>query len=280
MNLYHKYQRKNNLIAILIFWNFLLIIGGCNFTSPTSLQAVSNQKNPASGCPDRPSGSLESKDVKPIQLSSQTITETGQAKADHYLGYTFAAKSGQKLSYQSNDDICVWIYAPDNNITTSKDLSQTGKYIIQVAAPKGLRNFELKMGLDVSQPLVASSSTSLQTNVSTVTTTSRQDPEKFVRTHYISLNNRQYSETWSHLSSRFKNESASYSEYQQWWNSVKEIKIGNIRQVKQRGNTAIVDAELWYLKNDGKTYPDSKNRIYLIWSNDSNSWLFDRKSLP
>ena len=153
-------------------------------------------------------------------------------------------------------------------------------YIIQVAAPKGLRNFELKMGLDVSQPLVASSSTSLQTNVSTVSTKSRQDPENFVRTHYISLNKRQYSETWSHLSSRFKNESASYSEYQQWWNSVREIKIGNIKQVKQRGDMAIVDAELWYLKNGGKTYPDSKNRIYLIWSNDSNSWLFDRKLSP
>ena len=276
MNALYNPQIKKYLF--LIHSVILLIISGCNITPQTSLQSGSNQLNQANNCSDKPVGFLDSKNVKPIQIASQPITETGQVRVDKFLGYTFEAKSGQKLSYQTNDDICIWIYAPDNQIINNKDLSQTGKYIIQVAAPKGLRNFELKMGLDVSQPLITSSSTSGEQNVST--STARPNTENFIRNHYVAINNRQYSETWSHLSPRFKNESGSYSEYQQWWNSVKEIKIGDIRQVNQSSDNAMVNAELWYLMNNGKSFQDPKSRIYLIWSNDSNSWLFERKSLP
>lgn len=282
MNVHHTCQLKNHLIQIPIFWTILVMISSCNFTPQTLLQAVSqqtasNSKNSATNCPDKPTGSLESKDVKPIQLSSQTLTETGQVRADTNLGYTFTAKSGQKFSYQTNDDICVWVYAPDNQIISNKDLMQTGKYIIQVSAPQGVRNFELKLGLDISHSLVASSSTSVQTNISRTT---KANPENFVREHYILLNNREYTKTWNRISSQFKSELSGYSEYQQWWNSVREIKIGDIKQVSQSGDRAIVDAELWYVKHDGKTYKDSKNRIYLIWSNDNNSWLFERKTSP
>ncbi|MBD2456683.1 hypothetical protein H6G80_21710 [Nostoc sp. FACHB-87] len=274
---YHNCLLKINLIFIQIFGILALIVGACSVNSQTSTQVVSSQKKSFSDCPDKPVTSLNSNDVKPIQIGSQTITQTGQVKADKYLGYTFSAKSGQKLTYQTNDDICIWIYAPDNQIITNKNLNQTGTYIIQLSAPQGVRNFELKLSLDISQPSVAPSSASVQTNIST---TAIPNPESFIRDHYILLNNREYSKTWNHLSSNFKNQSRNYSEYQQWWNSVREIKIGDIRKIQQSSDTAIVDAELWYVKNDGKSYQDSKNRIYLLWNNVSNNWLLDRKSSP
>ncbi|MBK1987911.1 hypothetical protein A0J48_010225 [Sphaerospermopsis aphanizomenoides BCCUSP55] len=291
INLIIKLFIKNSpvyQVTKILFTGIILtiLISGCRQNSPTSISQISGAKISGSNtsnsqCPDKPTGSLESKDVKPIQLSSQTLTETGQVRADKNLGYTFTAKQGQKLSSQTNDDICIWVYAPDNQIITNKDLMQTGKYIIQVSAPQGVRNFELKLGLNISQSLVASSSTPSSTSVQTnLSTTTKPNPEIFVREHYILLNNREYSKTWNRLSSRFKSESASYSEYQQWWNSVREIKIGDIKEVSQSGDRAIVDAELWYVKHNGKTYQDSKNRIYLIWSNDNNSWLFDSKASP
>jgi hypothetical protein len=273
-------------VTKILFFGIILtiFISGYRQNSLTLISQISGAKISGSNtsnsrCPDKPTGSLASKNVKPIQLSSQTLTETGKVRAGKYLGYTFTAKSGQKLSYQTNDDVCIWLYAPDNQIITNKDLMQTGKYIIQVSAPQGVRNFELKLGLDISQSLVASSSTPSSTSVQTnISTTTRPNPENFVREHYILLNNREYSKTWNRLSSRFKRESSGYSEYQQWWNSVREIRIGNIREVSQSSDRAVVDAELWYVKHNGKTHQDSKNRIYLIWSNDNNSWLFDRKA--
>ncbi|BAY99823.1 hypothetical protein NIES37_38060 [Tolypothrix tenuis PCC 7101] len=263
------YQVKKIIFMAIIFQ---MINSGCSGTSPKSAKNISNPQ-----CPDKPESLLDSKNVKQLQLASQTLTETGQAKADQSLGYTFEAKSGQKLNYQTNDDICIWIYAPDNQLITSKDLSQTGKYIMQVSAPKGLRSFELKIGLDVSQALITSSSQSWQQNIET---TDHPDTTNFVRNHYIALNDRQYAETWKHLSPSFKKLSGSYSEYQQWWNSVREIKIGDVKLINQNTDTAIVDAELWYFLNSGKSFKDSNNRIYLIWSNSSNSWLFERKSSP
>lgn len=246
--------------------------------------------NSTSKCPDKPVGSLDSKNVKNIQLSSQMTTETGQVRQDKYVGYTFTANAGQKLTYQTNDDICTWVYAPNIDIINSKDLSQTGKYTIQIAAPQGVRNFELKLGLDIIQPLASNAEipkpirkTKPETTTEPtpeITTENRIEPEKFVRDHYISLNNREYNQTWHNLSQRFQNEVGSYSQYEEWWNKVREIRIGNITSIKQSKNTAIVDADLWYFMNDGKDFKDTNNRIYLIWSYDSKTWLFYRKSPP
>ncbi|MBC1239865.1 hypothetical protein [Nostoc sp. 2RC] len=264
----------------ILFSTILLIVNtGCNFQSQTSVQAPVNIAD--AKCPDKPVGSLNPKNVKQIQLASQTITESHQLRAGEDLGYTFEAQSGQRLSHKTNDDICMWVYAPDNQIITSKDLTQTGKYIIQVSVPKGSTTFDLKLSLENSftSNFLDNPTSTTTTNVSTL---ENPPADNFVRTHYIAINNRQYSASYKNLSSRFINENipGGYSEYQSWWNRVKEIKIGDIKLIKQNNQQSIVNAELWYTMNDGKTFKDSKSRIDLIWSNATNSWLFDMKVEP
>ncbi len=255
----------------------LIVNSGCKLESKTSVQGTLN--NPDAKCPNKPGGSLNNKNVKQIQLSSQAITESDQLRAGEYLGYAFEAQSGQRLSYQTNNDICIWVYAPDNELIMGKNFTQTGKHIIQISVPKDSTTFDLKLALE-------SSSTSTNSHISTSTTepnisnSENQPADNFVRNHYIAINNRQYSISYKNLSSRFINENipGGYFEYQRWWDRVREIKIGEISVIKQNKYKAIVDAELWYTMNDGKTFQDSKNRIYLIWSNDTNNWLVDLKS--
>jgi hypothetical protein len=275
----------NTIIIKRLVSMIFLIIGGCNALSETSGQAISNQADPSNTCPDKPEGSLERKNVKPIQLGSQAVTESGQIRAGQYLGYTFDAKSGQKLSYQTSDNICIWVYAPDNQLIATKDLSQTGRYTVQVSLPKGATTFEVELSLDTPQASASIPPTATQESPSPskqldAPASERPAADNFVRNHYISLNNRQYNETWAKLSPKFKKIAGGYSEYQQWWNSVREIKIGDIQVINQSLDLAVVDADLWYVMNDKRKIKDTKNRIYLIWSNNYNSWLFERKSAP
>ena len=141
------------------------------------------------------------------------------------------------------------------------------------------------MGLDIPKvsqspnltPPTTSPSLSKQPVIPTV---ERPAADEFVRNHYIALNNRKYTYSWSQLSPKFKTIASSYSEYQQWWNSVREIRIGDIKLVNQTNDSAVVDAELWYVMHSDKVVKDAKNKIYLVWSNETNGWLFDDKSTP
>jgi len=271
-----------SLMPKLAIWINLLMLCGCNSLSNPSGQAVSNQPNTANTCPDEPMGSLDSKKVKTIQLATQTVTESGQARVNEYLGYTFEAKAGQKLNYNTDDDICIWVYAPDNQLIASKDLSKTGKYTMQVSALKGSTTFELEMGFD--SPKVSSSPSPTSTRPpkqpTVKSTPKRPDADRFIKNHYTALNNRLYSSTWTKLSPQFKKIAGGYSEYTKWWNSVEEIKIGTIDLISQSSDAAVVDAQLRYVMNDGRVVKDSKSRIYLIWSSESDSWLFESKSVP
>lgn len=122
-----------------IWYLTLLIISGCNskimsFASP-------------SACPEKPVSALKKENVEKITLNNKILTKSGQANANKSVGYKFAAKSGKKLSYSTNADICIWVYTPDNQILNGRDLTQNGTYIIQVSAPKGSKTFDLNMSL-------------------------------------------------------------------------------------------------------------------------------------
>jgi hypothetical protein len=279
---------QNLYLTSLIF----PLIGACSPpTNPTQVQI--------NECPTQPEVVLHTKNVKSISFNNETTTESGIVSRNQSLGYTFDGQLGQKLSYTTNQNICIWIYTPDNQLLTSGNLPTTGKYTIQVSAPQGSTTFDLAMNLEtitetpissyspisnaaISKP--SSTSTPSASHKSVVTSQPTPPPrtkaDDFVRNHYIALNQRQYNQTWKSLSPRFQNISPSFSEYQKWWNSVREIKIGNINLINQTRNTAIVDAELWYVMNNGRIVQDSNPRIYLVWSNNSNQWLFEKKSKP
>ena len=272
----------NHSVIRKLFIFSLIFISGCQITAPKPEEISTSEKTTTSGeCPEQPEVVLNSQSVQAIALENKQATLSGIARKNKSLGYTFDAKSGQKLSYQTDDNICVWIYTPNNQLLNSKNLPVDGKYTIQVSAPKGSATFELAVGLDISQ-----TSSSLKQNISRYNSKQSQQlqhrqkrppADDFVRQYYIDIINRNYKSSWNKLSSEFKRESSGYYDYQDWWNSVREVRIGSINLIKQTSRNAVVDAELLYVMNTGKYFKDPKNRIYLVWDESSNRWLFEQK---
>ncbi|MDH6093938.1 hypothetical protein [Umezakia ovalisporum] len=323
---------------------------------------------------------LEGKDTKPIVFNNETITESGIISSNQVLAYSFDGTSKQQLSYTTNQNICISIYTPDNQLIESSVspiiLPINGKYIIQVSAPKDSTSFDLTMNLKsvtklsipasvaskTSVPAPVASKTSVPAPVASKTSVPAPVPSKtsvpssvpsktpvpapvpsktsvpapvpsktpvrlsvasktpdpssvpsetlvplsvpslpdfnepvidsqtesklrpnaddFVRDYYIALKNRQYEQTWNSLSPGFQSISGSSSQYEEWWNSVTEINIGDIKLIDQNTDKAVVDAELSYVLEGGRIYEDGKKRIYLIWNDDTDSWLFNRKLAP
>ncbi|MDH6102943.1 hypothetical protein NWP18_10905 [Chrysosporum ovalisporum ANA283AFssAo] len=343
---------------------------------------------------------LEGKDTKPIVFNNETITESGIISSNQVLAYSFDGTSKQQLSYTTNQNICISIYTPDNQLIESSVspiiLPINGKYIIQVSAPKDSTSFDLTMNLKsvtkLSIPASVASKTSVPASVASKTSVPapvpsetsvpapvpsktsvpapvpsktsvpssvpsktpvpapvpsktsvpapvpsktsvpapvpsktpvrlsvasktpvpssvpsetlvplsvpslpdfnepvidsqtesklRPNADDFVRDYYIALKNRQYEQTWNSLSPGFQSISGSSSQYEEWWNSVTEINIGDIKLIDQNTDKAVVDAELSYVLEGGRIYEDGKKRIYLIWNDDTDSWLFNRKLAP
>ncbi|MBE9170680.1 hypothetical protein IQ238_25245 [Pleurocapsales cyanobacterium LEGE 06147] len=272
----------NNLGIKKILIIGLFFLSGCQLNTSKLEQksdAINYSRVTSDECPEQPEVVLDRKNVQAIALDDEPITLSGIAKQNQSLGYTFEAKSDQKFNYRTEEDICIWIYTPDNQLVNSKNLPVDGKYTIQVSAPKGSATFELEIGLDLSQNL-----SSLNSNISINNSSQSQQIEErppadeFVINYYIDINNRNYESTGNKLSPRFQTISSSYFTYQKWWDSVSEVRIENIYLIEQTQNTAIVDAELGYMMNTGKYIKDPKQRIYLSWDKYSNSWLFEKKS--
>lgn len=118
-----------------------------DIVSKTTVTEISTGEE---GCPEKP-GELNKKEVKGIELNEELTQEFGIAHKSRSIAYTFEAQEGQKLDYQVNKDICIWIYTPDNELLRSAILPQTGKYTIQVSAIKASTTFDLEMSLQSAQ---------------------------------------------------------------------------------------------------------------------------------
>ena len=169
------------MLKKLIVYSTCLSLISCQ-TIENPLGNVSFNAISSSGCPEKPMVSLSEKDVETVALNESTITKSGQVSASKNIGYTFTATTGQKLSYNTDTDVCLWVFTPDNEILKGGELSKNGKYIIQVAAPKGVKTFDLKMSLGVLEtaantPTVSTTDTPEATPENTPEATPENTPE-------------------------------------------------------------------------------------------------------
>jgi hypothetical protein len=267
---------------ILLYASCLLTVG-CSSNTQSNVAGNSTPPIASSICPDKPDQPLTSQNVQPISLSEQATEVEGFVSQSKQLGYAFNAKSGQSVNYQTDDEICTWIYTPDNQLLETGQLPKDGKYILQVSAPKGSKTFHLKLSLGSTQPLAQSTKESGQpTNTSTDGTkqAEERDPEKFVRQHYEGLNQRNYELTWTDLSTDFKAIAGGYSAYTEWWEQVANIQLISTRVVSQESNSAVIDANLQYHMKSGNTVHDNKGRIYLEWNSEEKHWDIVNKVAP
>ncbi len=161
------------MLKKLIVYSTCLSIIGCQ-TIENPLTNVSSNAISSSGCGEKPMVSLSEKDVETVALNESTITKSGQVSVSKNIGYTFTATTGQKLSYSTDADVCLWVFSPDNEILKGGELSKNGKYVIQVAAPQGAKTFDLKMSLGV---LETAANTPTVSTTDTLENTSENTPE-------------------------------------------------------------------------------------------------------
>ena len=113
-------------------------------------------------CPDQPQGTLDPKDVKTVSISTQSVKESGTVRLGQNLAYIFDGKTGEKLSWRTSDNICIWVFAPSTKLLKGGELTENGKHTIQVSVPSGTTTFNLEMGLGntvaVSTPVAPASS--------------------------------------------------------------------------------------------------------------------------
>jgi Tfp pilus assembly protein PilN len=121
-------------MRIILLSLVVLPILGC-----TQNSAVSNK------CPDQPIQSLQSSNVKSITLPAK-LSDT--ASQEIQLGYTFEAKTGQKINLRNIDNLCVWIYSPDNQLLSGMDLPKTGKYTVQIASKTDSQKLDIDIGFN------------------------------------------------------------------------------------------------------------------------------------
>jgi hypothetical protein len=269
-----KYLISGKLNIVKGFYIIVIaLVAGCQSNpTATSVGAISK-------CPDKPVGSLEGKNVKVISLNTQGIKESGIVRVENSVGFSFDAKSGQQFSYRTEDNICVWVYSPDNKLLTNSNIPQSGKYIVQISTLKGQATFNLAMQLSSTEPIQVVQSQE-QISVPPKISQSVTSPEQAVRDYYTGINNRDYRVTWALLSQEYRNKkSISYSDYTDWWNSVRIVKINSINLHNRSNERAYVDAELVYAMNNGRVKGHDV-RFSLIWKQEINSWfIFDVETI-
>lgn len=135
----HFFIRQSKVMKQILIYLSLFFLSSCNLKF--------NQTQQTSECPQKPTAILTEENLKNVNLATDTITESNQVSTTKAVGYAFKGKSGQTLSYNTNDDICVWLYSPDNQVLSEPKLPDDGKYLLQIAAPKGSKTFKIEMSL-------------------------------------------------------------------------------------------------------------------------------------
>lgn len=251
----------------------LLLVCGCQGIDQSHDKQITsiNQE-----CPEQPLTKLSVNNVKEITLTKKTITESGKINQMTALAYTFQANAEQKLMYQTNQDLCIWIYTPDNQLLKATTLPKKGKYIIQLESRQGSQNFDINLSL--SDPKTANSSPEPSPQVSHPLSQNQILPDQFIKDYYSHINNRNYSEGWDYLSPDFRDSSGTYTSYQEWWNKVQEVQVRDIQIIQQTDDSAILKVELNYVMNSGRVVIDKKPLFYLIWNRDKSTWMINKKS--
>jgi hypothetical protein len=123
---------------------------GCSPLATTQNQALNSVGSitDANICPKQPTGTLNQSDVKAIALTTTEINETGQIRAGQSFGYVFDAKAKQKLTFSTKENLCLYVFTPNNQLLNGSELPDSGKYTIQVAIPSGSTTFNLAMKLN------------------------------------------------------------------------------------------------------------------------------------
>ncbi|MBE9084551.1 hypothetical protein IQ278_20825 [Tolypothrix sp. LEGE 11397] len=306
MNILFKFTSVTSLI--------LLITSGC--TPAANTQNLTTSSSNLTKCPDKPEAVLDANKVKTINLSNQKITESGMVSQNKSVGYVFEAQAGQRLVYNTLQDVCIAVYTPENRLLNSGVLPITGKYTVQIFILKGSTTFDLAMNLEsksTSPPTVTpttptvtptSSTTPLattppsltkNTNPSPISTSkerfssftnnnvSRPSPTEVIKDYYAKINNRQYRSAWNILPVELQEDKElhpnGYSSFLDWYrDKVDFINIHNIYLAESNKDYATVKMSSTYYMRSGRKAPINLN-FYMVWNESQQKWELSKTKI-
>jgi hypothetical protein len=113
----------------------------------------------------------------------------------------------------------------------------------------------------------------------------KSSPDNFVRSYFLTINQRNYSVAWNSLFSRFQGRRDlmpnGYNNYLDWWgNQVKQVKVDRIKTISQSKDYALVDVQLRFLKRGNQKVVPDLLRLKLIWDFQYRKWLIDGSERP
>lgn len=117
----------------------LLLIQGCTLSSGVS--------GSASECPETPKDSLSQDAIETVYLSQGAVEKSGQVSTGRPRGYSFEGKTGQNIDHTTLDNVCIWVYAPDNTLVNDNAITVNGVHIVQVSALQGSTSYTLDLRL-------------------------------------------------------------------------------------------------------------------------------------
>lgn len=112
-------------------------------------------------------------------------------------------------------------------------------------------------------------------------------PDQAVQDYYAAAAGHLYNISWAMLSDHFKSAvhcctpdgQYDFDEYAAWWDSILRVEISAMRILEQSDTTAVVYADLAYLKKDGEWVFDPQSEIHLVLDPELRMWrIYEKKT--
>jgi hypothetical protein len=140
------------MLKIIIFMFTPLLLISCysqNNNQSVNLPKEQNKETTKlQKCSQQPKNLLQSKNVETLDFKKeQTITKSKENNNNDTIGYQFQAQEGQTLNYQTNNEVCIWIYSAEAKLLEQSEIPETGEYIMQISTVNLSGNFEIEITL-------------------------------------------------------------------------------------------------------------------------------------
>jgi hypothetical protein len=244
------------------------------------LTACQSFLSPQSSCPKEANTVLKNQNVKEIKLDEKPQKVSGYISNNEAAGYTFSAKEGQQLNYKTDDNLCLWIYTPNQKILKETTLPENGIYLLQLTTPKGSSSYNITLNLQQpSQTLPTSTASPEPSPNSTNVSQPSLSPSETVEEYFGLVNRREYRKAWDILSRSQQEDSKLHpngiSSYQEWWDSVEKVELTILSEQKDEFDP-VINAELTFVMKSG-SHNRQKLSFFLIKQGDQ--WKINKAKL-
>lgn len=99
-----------------------------------------------------------------------------------------------------------------------------------------------------------------------------------VEDYYELINQGKYDKAWNYLTPSFQAKPGGYESYVDWWSSIREVSIIDLKVLEDQDKKVFAEARLNYYR-DGDTDFTHLIRLSLIWDVKSKKWVINKSEV-